>query len=52
MQRSNRKKTATLTASSSNLRPQEAIGSAKSQSPLCSEEAAAATKPTTPTTMH
>ena len=36
----NRKPTATLTASSSNLSPHEAIGSAKSQSPLCCEEAA------------
>jgi len=42
MQRSNpnRKPSATLTASSSNLSPHEAIGSAKSQSPLCCEEAA------------
>ena len=34
------KPTATLTASSSNLSPHEAIGNAKSQSPLCCEEAA------------
>jgi len=34
------KPTATLTASSSNLSPHEAIGDAKSQSPLYCEEAA------------
>ena len=36
----NRKRTANLTASSSNLSPHEAIGNAKSQSPLCCEVAA------------
>jgi len=39
MSNPNLKPTATLTASSSNLSPHEAIGKANSQSPLCCEEA-------------